>query len=129
MKLLVVDDSSMIRKAIRGYLAPFEVECVDAENGQVAVDKALADTDIKVVLLDWNMPVMNGHDALVAIRAKRDNDDIKIIMQTTENEMTQVIKALSAGADEYLMKPFDEEMLLDKLSLTMGQELPRKAEV
>ena len=126
MKVLIVDDSSMVRMKIRSHLKAFDLGLEEAENGQVAVEKALADPEIKIVLLDWNMPVMDGHEALVAMRKQRDNDDLKIIMQTTENEMMQVLKALQAGADEYLMKPFDEQMLVDKLTLAMGEELPLK---
>ena len=126
MEVLIVDDSSMVRMKIRSQLKAFDLGLEEAENGQVAVEKALADPEIKIVLLDWNMPVMDGHEALVAMRKQRDNDDLKIIMQTTENEMMHVLKALQAGADEYLMKPFDEQMLVDKLTLAMGEELPLK---
>lgn len=126
MKVLIVDDSSMVRMKIRSHLRDFEVGIEEAENGRVAVDKVLSDPEIGIVLLDWNMPVMDGHEALLEIRAHRDNDQLKVIMQTTENEMMQVLKALQAGADEYLMKPFDEQMLLDKLTLALGGELPRR---
>jgi two-component system, chemotaxis family, chemotaxis protein CheY len=126
VKILIVDDSSMVRMKLRSHLKDYEVEIEEAENGEVAVQKALADADIKVVLLDWNMPVMNGHEALVRIREKRDHDDLKVIMETTETEMIQVLRALQAGADEYLMKPFDKEMLLDKLILALGGDLPRR---
>jgi two-component system, chemotaxis family, chemotaxis protein CheY len=126
VKILIVDDSSMVRMKLRSHLKDYDVEIEEAENGEVAVQKALADADIKVVLLDWNMPVMNGHEALVKIREKRDHDDLKVIMETTETEMIQVLRALQAGADEYLMKPFDKEMLLDKLILALGGELPRR---
>lgn len=126
VKILIVDDSSMVRMKLRSHLKDYDVEIEEAENGEVAVQKALADEDIKVVLLDWNMPVMNGHEALLKIRETRNHDDVKIIMETTETEMIQVLRALQAGADEYLMKPFDKEMLLDKLLLTLGSELPRR---
>lgn len=126
VKILIVDDSSMVRMKLRSHLKDYDVEIEEAENGEVAVQKALADEDIKVVLLDWNMPVMNGHEALLKIREIRNHDDLKIIMETTETEMIQVLRALQAGADEYLMKPFDKEMLLDKLLLTLGGELPKR---
>lgn len=126
MKILIVDDSSMVRMKLRSHLKDYDVEIEEAENGEVAVQKALVDEDIKVVLLDWNMPVMNGHEALLKIREVRNHDDLKIIMETTETEMIQVLRALQAGADEYLMKPFDKEMLIDKLLLALGGELPRR---
>ncbi len=126
MKILIVDDSSMVRMKLRSHLKEYEVEIEEAENGEVAVEKTLTDPEIRVVLLDWNMPVMNGHEALLKIREKRDHDDVKVIMETTETEMIQVLRALQAGADEYLMKPFDKEMLIDKLLLALGGELPRR---
>ncbi len=126
VKILIVDDSSMVRMKLRSHLKDYDVEIEEAENGEVAVQKALSDEEIKVVLLDWNMPVMNGHEALLQIREKRGHDDLKVIMETTETEMIQVLRALQAGADEYLMKPFDKEMLLDKLILALGNELPRR---
>lgn len=123
MKILIVDDSSMVRLKIRSHLKDFLVGVEEAENGKVAVEKIIADPEIKVVLLDWNMPVMDGHEALLEIRKHRNQDDLKVIMQTTETEMIQVLKALQAGADEYLMKPFDQEMLLDKLLIALGNPL------
>lgn len=128
MKILIVDDSSMVRMKLRSHLKDYDVEIEEAENGVVAVEKALNDMEIKVILLDWNMPVMNGHEALLKIREKRDQDDLKVIMETTETEMIQVLRALQAGADEYLMKPFDKEMLIDKLILALGCELPKRQE-
>lgn len=128
MKILIVDDSSMVRMKLRSHLKDYDVEIEEAEDGVVAVEKALNDMEIKVILLDWNMPVMNGHEALLKIREKRDQDDLKVIMETTETEMIQVLRALQAGADEYLMKPFDKEMLIDKLILALGCELPKRQE-
>jgi len=116
----------MVRMKLRSHLKDYDVEIDEAENGEMAVEKALRDMEIKVILLDWNMPVMNGHEALLKIREKRDPDDLKIIMETTETEMIQVLRALQAGADEYLMKPFDKEMLIDKLILALGSELPKR---
>jgi two-component system, chemotaxis family, chemotaxis protein CheY len=126
MKILIVDDSSMVRMKIRSHLRDLDVECVDAEDGKVAVEVVESDPDVKVVLLDWNMPVMDGHEALLKMREMRNSDELKIIMQTTENEMRQVLKALQSGADEFLMKPFDKEMLLDKIMLAVGGDLPVK---
>ena len=126
MKILIVDDSSMVRMKIRSHLRDIDIECVDAEDGQAAVAIVESDPDVKIVLLDWNMPVMDGHEALLKMRELKGNDDLKIIMQTTENEMKQVLKALQSGADEFLMKPFDKEMLLDKIMLAVGGDLPAK---
>lgn len=126
MKILIVDDSSMVRMKIRAHLKDYVVDLEDAADGEEAVAKVLADPEIKVVLLDWNMPNVDGYEALLKIRESRDNDAVKVVMQTTENEMMQVLKALQAGADEYLMKPFDQQMLLDKLTLTLGQPLHKR---
>jgi two-component system chemotaxis response regulator CheY len=126
MKILIVDDSSMVRMKIRSHLRDVDIECVDAEDGKVAVSVVESDPDVKIVLLDWNMPVMDGHEALLKMREMKSSDELKIIMQTTENEMKQVLKALQSGADEFLMKPFDKEMLLDKIMLAVGGDLPVK---
>jgi two-component system chemotaxis response regulator CheY len=126
MKILIVDDSSMVRMKIRSHLRDIDIECVDAEDGKVAVAIVESDPDVRIVLLDWNMPVMDGHEALLKMREMKSSDELKIIMQTTENEMKQVLKALQSGADEFLMKPFDKEMLLDKIMLAVGGDLPVK---
>ncbi|MFT5441727.1 MAG: two-component system chemotaxis response regulator CheY, partial [Myxococcota bacterium] len=72
---------------------------------------------VEVALVDWNMPHMNGFEFVQAVRADKQYEDVQIVMVTTETEMEQVTKALEAGANEYIMKPFSQEVIGDKLSM------------
>lgn len=115
MKVLVVDDSKSIRQIQRRYLSQMGHEVVEATNGQEALEALEAHPDIQLVLLDWHMPVMNGYEFLKAMRANAKWNHIKVMMVTTENQEKSVIDAIMAGANEYLMKPFDQEMLENKI--------------
>ncbi|MCB0309766.1 MAG: response regulator [Bdellovibrionales bacterium] len=117
MKALVVDDSSATRFILAKMLSELGFEVVDAENGQVGLDKLGANRDVALALVDWNMPVMNGYELIQAIRAKEQFNSVKIMMVTTETEMAQVVKAMEAGADEYIMKPFTKNVVLEKMKL------------
>jgi two-component system chemotaxis response regulator CheY len=90
---------------------------LEAEDGLVALEKIKILPLPDLVLLDWNMPKMNGYEFLQAIKKDTSYNKVLILMVTTENEMSQVVKALEAGADEYIMKPFEEEALKDKLRI------------
>jgi two-component system chemotaxis response regulator CheY len=127
MKALVVDDSSATRFIIARMLREIGCSVVEAENGEVALEVLGQNQDATFALVDWNMPVMNGFDLVQAIRQQSGYDDVKVMMVTTETEMTQVVKAIEAGANEYLMKPFTKEMLLDKIAL-LGIEVPVETE-
>jgi two-component system, chemotaxis family, chemotaxis protein CheY len=113
---LIVDDSRVIRKVSRHILETLGF-CVDeAENGKLALDaceKAMPD----VVLLDWNMPVMTGIEFLVHLRRRPGGARPKVVFCTTENDVAHIRQAIEAGADEYVMKPFDHETLQIKLQL------------
>ncbi len=115
MKVLVVDDSKSIRQIERRYLAQMGYEVVEAENGEEALKVLRENPDIRLILLDWHMPVMNGYEFLKKVRENKDWDHIKVMMVTTENQEKSVIDAIMAGANEYLMKPFDQEMLENKI--------------
>jgi two-component system, chemotaxis family, chemotaxis protein CheY len=117
MHALVVDDSAIIRKIVTGYLTKWGFEVTQASNGSEALDslKAMARTDL--VLLDWNMPVMDGLSFVRAVRAEGCYADLPLMMMTTNTEMEHVSEALDAGANEYLMKPFTGEMMREKLEL------------
>lgn len=113
---LVVDDSSVIRKVSRHILESLGFEVTDAENGEVGLakcDEEMSD----LILLDWNMPVMNGIEFLKALRARPNGTDPKVVFCTTENDVDHIREAMSAGANEYVMKPFDHETLELKLQL------------
>ncbi len=118
MKALIVDDAKVVRVALGRIMNQLGFETVDAADGQQALDQMAAHPDVDVVMLDWNMPVMNGYDFLVALRAMPEHgSNPKVIMVTTETGMPQMLKALAAGADEYVMKPFDKDMIFGKLQL------------
>ncbi len=111
---LVVDDSRVVRKYARRVLEGAGVEVGEAENGQVALDACRARLP-HFIILDWNMPVMTGIDFLRALRAEFGPDKPEVIFCTTESELGRIMEALDNGAQEYVMKPFDEEILLGKL--------------
>jgi two-component system chemotaxis response regulator CheY len=116
MRALIVDDSRFVRNFLRGLLEGMGFECAEAGDGQAGVDCLEAGPAFDVALLDWNMPVMNGLDMLKQLRAQGFTD-MKVMMVTTEAENDFILNALEAGADEYLMKPFDEEALQEKLAM------------
>lgn len=107
---LVVDDSSVIRKVARRILEDLEFEILEAEDGKQALDSC-ADQMPDAVLLDWNMPVMDGLDFLVELRKLEGGGNPKVIFCTTENDVAHIAKAIRAGANEYIMKPFDREIV------------------
>ncbi len=122
MKVLVVDDSQAMRNIIKAGLKKMGVfdEIVEAENGKVALEKLKEQGPFDLVLLDWYMPEMEGYDCLVKIRENANWNDVKVMMVTTENQQENIIRAVMAGANEYLMKPFTPEMLQEKISMLLG---------
>jgi two-component system chemotaxis response regulator CheY len=116
MRALIVDDSRFVRGYVRGLLEEKGIDCEEAGDGQAALDLVLGGKPFDLALVDWNMPVMNGLDMLTQLRA-RGFSGIKVMMVTTEAENDFIIRALDAGADEYLMKPFDGEALGEKLAM------------
>jgi two-component system chemotaxis response regulator CheY len=112
---LVVDDSRVIRKVARRILEELEFDISEAEDGQEALNFC-HDTMPDVILLDWNMPVMNGLDFLKALRLSPGGESPVVLFCTTENDMSHISQAISAGADEYIMKPFDREIIQAKLA-------------
>lgn len=117
MKALIVDDSKATRLILKKILKEvgFE-ECVEAAHGREALERLATGTP-DLALVDWNMPEMDGYELLCAIRARRELDKMPIMMVTTETEVEQVTRALSAGANEYVMKPFSSDIIRDKLAL------------
>ena len=113
---LIVDDSRVIRKVSRHILESLDFVVSEAENGQEGLDQckqAMPD----VVLLDWNMPIMNGIEFISLLRKQPGGDVPKVMFWTTENDVAHIREAISAGGDEYVMKPFDHETLQIKLQL------------
>jgi two-component system, chemotaxis family, chemotaxis protein CheY len=110
---LVVDDSGVVRKVARRIVEAMEFQVIEAEDGSIALDvckQALPDA----VLLDWNMPVMDGLEFLTHLRSLPGGDVPKVVFCTTENGMDHISRALAAGANEYIMKPFDKDIVAAK---------------
>ena len=115
-KCLIVDDSRVIRKLASRMMAALDIETSEAENGAEAFDACVASMP-DVVLLDWNMPVLDGMEFLKKLRASDLLPQPKVLFCTSETEFSKIADAISAGADEYIMKPFDEEILTSKLKM------------
>ena len=113
---LVVDDSKVIRKVARHILETLDFAVAEACDGRDALDQCMASPP-DVVLLDWNMPVMSGMDFLRALRVADVAGQPKVVFCTTENGTAHIRAAIEAGADEYVMKPFDRETLHSKLQI------------
>jgi len=110
---LVVDDSSVIRKVARRILEGLDFQIMEAENGEEAIEtckRQLPDA----ILLDWNMPKMDGYDFLRVLRRLPGGDRPKVVFRTTENDVAHIARALHAGANEYIMKPFDKDIVQAK---------------
>ena len=112
---LVVDDSRVIRTVARRILEEFDFAISEAENGQDALD-ACNDAMPDAVLLDWNMPVMNGLEFLQALRQLPGGDGPVVIFCTTINDVAHIEQAIHSGANEYIMKPFDSDILRSKFA-------------
>lgn len=111
---LVVDDSSVVRKVARGLLEALGFSVEEAVDGTPALD-ACARSMPDVILLDWSMPVTDGLTFLKALRASEGGQGPKVIFCTAMNDLDHIAKAVAVGADEYIMKPFDAEILREKL--------------
>ena len=107
---LVVDDSSVIRKIASRILGEMDFRIVEAEDGEKALEACKRELP-DAVLLDWNMPVMDGYDFLKALRRMPEGDRPKVVFCTTETDVVHIARALHAGANEYIMKPFDREIV------------------
>jgi two-component system chemotaxis response regulator CheY len=123
MRALVIDDSKAMRAIISAMLKEIGFEVTEAKNGLEAIERLRETGPLEVALVDWNMPEMNGYEFVRSVRAQNVYDRMRLMMVTTETEMTQVEKALEAGANEYVMKPFTREVILEKLEI-LGMDLP-----
>ena len=118
MRAIVIDDSRAMRAILGGILRDSGFEITEAANRREALERLKAcDPPPRLALLDWNMPEMNGLEFLQAVRANRANDTMRILMVTTESEMSQLARALEAGANEYVLKPFTRDVSREKLEL------------
>lgn len=121
MRVLIADDSAVQRRKIASYLKPLGVEVMEAPDGAEAFDM-LKSGQYELLITDWNMPRMDGLCLVKAVRAEAQLGDLPILMVTTENDPWSVTRAIRSGANEYLMKPFDDESLLSKLRGTLGYD-------
>ncbi|MCI0754153.1 response regulator [Teichococcus vastitatis] len=112
--VLCVDDSRVVRKAARRILERHGFSVREAENGLLALEACRAEMP-RLVLLDWNMPVMDGMQFLGVLRAEFGPDEPLVMLCTTESEFARIVLALQNGANEYIMKPFDDEIVAGKL--------------
>ena len=110
---LIVDDSSVIRKVARRILEGLDFQIVEAENGEEAIEACRVKMP-DAILLDWNMPKMDGYDFLRVLRRLPGGDRPKVVFCTTENDVAHIARALHAGANEYIMKPFDKDIVTAK---------------
>jgi len=117
LKAMVVDDSRAIRLILRKTLGKLGYEVLEAAHGKEAVAALERDPEVNLILVDWNMPEMNGLEFVQYLRARPGYSQVTLMMVTTETEIEQMITALEAGANEYVMKPFTEDIITDKLRL------------
>ena len=117
-RALIIDDSRAIRRILGSVVRELGFEVAEAENGRQALETLTGmQPPAEIVLIDWNMPEMNGLEFVSHVRADRRCNGVKLMMVTSVTEADQMVKALTAGADEYIMKPCTKEALHDKLRL------------
>ncbi|HVX60882.1 MAG TPA: response regulator [Pirellulales bacterium] len=117
MRALVIDDSKPIRSILGKFLGELGFDITEAVNGKDALEKLDCWGPPDLTLVDWNMPEMNGLEFIRSVRANSRFDHVPLMMVTTETDMEQVSSALEAGANEYVMKPFTKDVILEKLQL------------
>ena len=118
MQAIIIDDSRAMRLILRRIIAKLGFDAVEAGDGQAALDLiAGLPEPPQLALVDWNMPVMNGLEFVGRARKDPRLRDMTLVMVTTESEQSQIVRALAAGAHEYLLKPFTPDSMVDKLEL------------
>jgi two-component system chemotaxis response regulator CheY len=117
MHALIIDDSRAMRSILRRIVSGLGFETLEAGHGQEALDHLEAGRVPELCLIDWNMPVMDGYTFVTKVRENPEWRDITLMMVTTESEHGQIVRALAAGAHEYVIKPFTPDAIVDKLEL------------
>lgn len=127
MKILIAEDSALIRRGIAKIVTDQGFKPVEAENGAEALAKLRkSDREVALVILDWNMPVMDGYEVLCKIRSQSDYAHIPVLMATSDGAEEDVIKAIKAGANAYLVKPFKPEDMARQINeLTNFKAVPK----
>ena len=116
-KAMVVDDSRAVRMILSRILREVGYDVCEAADGQEALAKLSEEGAVSLILVDWNMPKLDGLGFVRCLRSDPRNAGVKVMMVTTETEMDQMVTALQAGANEYVMKPFTPEIISDKLRI------------
>jgi two-component system, chemotaxis family, chemotaxis protein CheY len=125
-KILFVDDSPVIKKVVKRTVENMGYEFIDATNGKEALDILAKEmNNVIVILSDWNMPVMNGFDFLKAVKSNKSFQHIPVIMITTESEKSNINKALEAGAANYIIKPFNGDEVVKKVTQCANQNVSK----
>jgi len=123
MKVLIVDDSSVTRKIIKAVADELQMETEEAEDGIEALEKVSQNyKELDLILLDWNMPEMNGYDVLVELKSSDKYKNIPVMMVTTEAQKSHIVAAIRMGAANYLTKPFTVEELEIKINECLGEK-------
>jgi len=122
MQALVIDDSRAMRLILSRMLRELGLDVVEAADGRQALTRIEEGLAPALMLIDWNMPEMTGIEFVAAVRKPPFNSTARLVMVTTETEVVQVLRALEAGADEYVMKPFTKDAIFEKLQL-LGLDL------
>jgi len=122
MRALIVDDSRAMRVLLARILKEAGFEVLEAAHGAEALEQLRRGGGADLALVDCNMPEMDGFEFARAVRSDRGLDGVRLLMVTTECEMEKVIRALESGVDDYIMKPFTKEVILDKIAL-LGMEV------
>jgi len=117
MRVLIIDDSRAIRRIIGEMMKSLGYEITEAANGIEALQRLEEFGAPDICFVDWNMPEMNGLEFIKAVREKPEYRDLPLMMITTETEMERMAQAFVAGVNEYIMKPFDKEMIVEKLNI------------
>lgn len=117
MRALIIDDSRAMRSILRRIVTDLSFETAEAGHGQEALDQLESGFDPDLCLIDWNMPVMDGYTFITKVRRQPAWRHITLMMVTTESEQSQIVKALAAGAHEYVIKPFTPDAIVEKLEL------------
>jgi two-component system chemotaxis response regulator CheY len=117
MMALIVDDSRTMRMMIKRIVTGLGFEVAEAGDGRQALDLIDGGLVPDIALVDWNMPVMNGLEFIIAVRSRPELRNVTLMMVTTESEHGQIVRALAAGAHEYVIKPFTADAIADKLAI------------
>lgn len=117
MKAIIIEDEVPMRMLLCDIMEDFGFELMEAENGKKGIELLEENENVDLMMVDWRTPEMNGLEVVKKVRENQKYNDTKLVMVTGLTEMDEVIEALSAGANEYLMKPYTKEMVVDKLKL------------